>query len=75
MIYRPAAIKDYPEYGVSALMTLDLWEKCKGAFMDRPKGLGKFTELLRIIVSVPKEQVEQKIKDEQIKRKKRRLKK
>ena len=55
---------------------LDLWEKCKkGAFMDKPKGLGKFKDVLRKVVAVPKEQVEQRIKDEQIKRKKRRLKK
>ncbi|MDD5458382.1 MAG: hypothetical protein PHF37_03210 [Phycisphaerae bacterium] len=43
--------------------------------MDKPKGLGKFVNVLRKVVAAPKEQVEQKIKDEQIKRKKRRLKK
>ena len=43
--------------------------------MDKPKGLGKFTDALRKVVSVPKEQVEQKIKNEQAERKKRRCKK
>lgn len=54
---------------------LDLWENCKGVFMNKPKGLGKFVAVLRKVVAVPKEQVEQRIKDEQIKRKKRHLKK
>ena len=52
-------------------MMLDSWEKSKGDDM-KPKGWGKFNELARKLVAVPKEIVNAKIAKEQAERKKRR---
>lgn len=41
----------------------------------KPKGWGRFDDLMKKLVTVPKEQVDKKIADEQAKRKARRKKK
>lgn len=56
------------------LTALDSWEKNKGVDM-KPKGWGKFNELARKLVAVPKEIVNAKIANEKAERKKRRRKK
>lgn len=54
-------------------MMLDLWERFN--IMERkPKGFGKFADLLRKVASVPKEQVDAKIAADKAAKKKRRKK-
>lgn len=54
-------------------MMLGLWERLN--FMSRkPKGFGKFSELLRKVASVPKEHVDDKIAADKAAKKKRRKK-
>jgi len=53
---------------------LDFWERLKPMEERKPKGFGRFEDVLRKVASVPKEVVEQKIADKKAARKKRKQK-